>query len=54
MSLTIKRPRKWKSSITILAAKPTRDGSEPFHRNEFADALYLLGNIQPEKSKKRL
>ncbi len=26
----------------------------PFHRNKFAEALYLLGNIQPEKSKKRL
>jgi hypothetical protein len=50
---TIKRPRKRKSSIAIFAACPTRNRSESLCARKSTLALYLLGNIQTGKSKKK-
>jgi hypothetical protein len=50
---TIKRPRKWKSSIAIFVVRPTGNCSESLGARKSTLALYLLGNIQTGKSEKK-
>jgi len=45
-SHTIKRPRKWKSSIGMFTSELQENSSESLRGGKATGVLYLLGNIQ--------